>query len=51
MNLILAALAWIVIGTILGIGIFLLTKGIFWLFISAVIGFVVAVAAIGCKTH
>jgi hypothetical protein len=51
MNLLYAMAAWLLIGLVLGLGIFLLTKGSAWLLIISVIGFIVAVAKIGCKTH
>lgn len=52
MNFLKAVLAWAAIGFVIGLGIWLLSvKGSPWLFIIAVLGFVVAVGKIGCKTH
>jgi hypothetical protein len=52
MNLFYAMVAWLLIGLVLGLGLFLLTvKGSPWLFILSVLGFIVAVGKIGCKTH
>jgi hypothetical protein len=52
MNLVLASLAWIVIGAILGASIFLLVvKGSPWLLIISTVAFIAAVGKIGCATH
>lgn len=56
MKLFLAAFTWIIIGAILGTGIYLLVpnpprESSPWLFIIAVIGFIFAVGKIGCKQH
>ena len=52
MNLFLAMLAWLVMGTILGIGIWLMAvKGSAILLIAAAIGLVIAVGKIGCSAH
>jgi hypothetical protein len=51
MNFIYACAAWLGIGLVLGIGLYLAAvKGTPWLLIVAVIGFVVAVGKIGCQT-
>ena len=42
--------AWGGIGLILGLGLFLVMKGSYWLLILGVIGFIVAVAKIGCTS-
>jgi hypothetical protein len=54
MNFIYAALAWILMGTVLGLGIVLATRQVNpspWLLVIAVVGLIVAVGKIGCKTH
>lgn len=52
MKFLFAMLAWALMGTVLGVAIFLATvKGSPWLLIASVIGLVVAVAKIGCATH
>ena len=48
MNFVYACLAWVVIGIILGVGILLAVKGSLWLLILGFLGFVLAVAKIGC---
>ena len=50
MNFVYAFAAWLGIALVLGLGLFLATKGTFWLLILSVIGFIVAVAKIGCQT-
>ncbi len=52
MNFFLACLAWIFIGAVLGLGIWLFAvKGIVWLLALSVVAFIFAVAKIGCATH
>lgn len=52
MNFYLAALAWILIGTLLGLSIWLVVaKGILWVMGLVIVGLVVAVGKIGCSTH
>jgi hypothetical protein len=52
MTFLLASLAWIVIGILLGIGIWLAAvKGSFILLGIVIIGLVVAVGKIGCASH
>jgi hypothetical protein len=47
-----ASLAWIVIGTILGVGIWqFAVKGNPWLLAVSGVAFVFAVGKIGCATH
>jgi hypothetical protein len=48
MNFVYASLAWVVIGIILGVGILLAVKGSLWLLILSFLGFIFAVAKIGC---
>jgi len=50
MNFVYASVAWLGIALVLGLGLFLATKGSFWLLILGVIGFILAVAKIGCQT-
>lgn len=52
MKFIYACLAWILIGAVLGLGLYLFAvKGSVWLFALSVIGFIVAVGKIGCAVH
>lgn len=51
MKLALAILVYLVIALILGGGILLLLAGRPWLLIIGAVGFVVAFARIGCKSH
>lgn len=52
MNFFLAMLAWIVIGLVLAVGLYLwATKGLFWVFALIVVAFIGAVGKIGCSTH
>ena len=51
MKLALAILAYAVIALILGLGILLLIQGKPWLLVIGVVGFIVAFARIGCKSH
>lgn len=51
MKLALAILVYLVIALILGAGILLLLAGRPWLLIIGAVGFVVAFARIGCKSH
>lgn len=47
-----ATLAWVLIGALLGVGIFLMaTKAIFWPFIVVFVLCFFAVKSIGCSTH
>jgi hypothetical protein len=50
MNFWLALLAWIAIGSVLGLGILLASHGTYWLLILSFLGFFFAVARIGCAT-
>jgi hypothetical protein len=49
MKFFLACLVWLAIGVILGLGILMLSKGNAWLFVVSMLGFVLAVAKIGCS--
>ncbi len=52
MKFLLASLAWIAIGTVLGLGVFLAAvKGSPWLLAVSAVAFIVAVGKIGCATH
>jgi hypothetical protein len=52
MNFFLACLAWLVIGILFAVGIWLLTvKGIVSVFVVVTIAFIVAVWKIGCTEH
>lgn len=48
MKLILAVVAYLVIGAVLGWGILLAVKGSYWLLIAGFIAYVVSFAKIGC---
>ena len=48
MKFLYACLAWLGIGTVLGLGIYLASSGSPWLLIVASLGFIVAVGKIGC---
>ncbi len=49
MNFIYACAAWLGIGLVLGLGMFLAAKGTPWLLIIGALGFIVAVGRIGCS--
>jgi len=49
MNFVYACAAWLGIALVLGLGLFLAMKGSFWLLILGLIGFILAVAKIGCQ--
>jgi hypothetical protein len=52
MNFIKATLAWVGIGAVLGVGLWLLAvKGSPWLFALATVGFILAIGKIGCQAH
>lgn len=51
MKFALAIFVYLLIGLILGAGILLLIAGKPWLFIAALIAYVVAFGKIGCLTH
>jgi hypothetical protein len=52
MNFFLALLAWIVIGILLGIALWLMVaKAVFWFMAVMLLGFIVAVWQFGCKAH
>lgn len=52
MNFFLAILAWLIIGILLGVGIWLwVAKGVIWFTALVVIGLVIAVWKIGCTAH
>jgi hypothetical protein len=52
MNFLLASLAWLVIGILLGLGIWLwVAKGVIWVMLLVIVGLVVAIGKIGCSTH
>lgn len=52
MKFFLACLAWLAIGAVLGLGIYLFAvKQSIWLLALATIGFIVAVGKIGCAPH
>jgi hypothetical protein len=51
MNFFLAILMWLIMGAILVTAIALAVHGTFWLFIIGLLGFVLAIAKIGCLSH
>ncbi len=52
MNFLWACLAWIFIGTVLGLAIYLFAvKGVVWFLALAVIALIVAIGKIGCAVH
>ena len=51
MGFILAVIAYLVIGAVLGLGILLALKGSFWLLIIGGLLYVVSFAKIGCLPH
>lgn len=54
MNFLLAVVAYLIIGLVLGIGMVLVMKGSPWLLIAGLIAYVVAFGKIGClpkKSH
>ncbi|MEW6159962.1 MAG: hypothetical protein AB1813_21240 [Verrucomicrobiota bacterium] len=52
MNLLYAILVWMVMGIVLGVGLWLMTaKGSPWLLVVGLLGFILGVARIGCRTH
>jgi hypothetical protein len=51
MNIFLVLLVWFVIGAILITGVVLAVKGIFWLLIVGLIGFVLGVVKYGILSH
>jgi hypothetical protein len=52
MNFYKAILAWLVIGILLGVGLWLfVAKGTFIMLAVVLIGFIVAVGKIGCSAH
>lgn len=51
MNIFLVILVWVIMGAILATGVVLAVKGIFWLLIVGLIGFVLAVAKYGIFSH
>ena len=51
MKLVLAILAYLFMGLVLGAGILLLVAGKPWLLIAGLLAFVVAFGKIGCMTH
>jgi hypothetical protein len=51
MNVFLAILTWVVMGAVLTTGVVLATHGNFWLLILGGLGFIAAVAKIGCLSH
>ena len=46
-----AMLVWVLMGVVIGVGMFLAIKSTPWLLILALAAFVVAVGKIGCATH
>jgi hypothetical protein len=51
MNVFLALFAWLVMAAILVVAVVMAAHGSFWLLILGFLGFVVAVARIGCLTQ
>jgi hypothetical protein len=51
MSLPMAIIVYLVIGVVLGLGIFLAVKGSFWLLILSTLAYVIAFARIGCAHH
>ena len=54
MKLLLAIVAYLVIGLVLGVGILLAVKGSYWLLIISFLAYVVAFGKLGClpgKSH
>ena len=51
MNIFLVILVWLIMGAILVTGVVLAVKGIFWLLIIGLIGFVLAVVKYGILSH
>ena len=51
MKFALAILVYVVIALILGLGIIEVVHGKPWLLIAGAVGFIVAFARIGCKSH
>jgi Trk-type K+ transport system membrane component len=51
MKFALAIFVYLLIALVLGAGILLLLAGKPWLFIAAVVGFIVAFGRIGCMSH
>lgn len=51
MSVFLALFAWLVMAAILVTGVVMAVHGSFWLLILGALGFVVAVAKIGCLSH
>ena len=51
MKFLLAMLVWLIMGTVIGLGILMAVKGSVWLLLLALLAFVVMVARIGCLSH
>ena len=51
MNIFLVILVWLIMGAILVTGVVLAVKGIFWLLIIGLAGFVLAVVKYGIFSH
>jgi hypothetical protein len=51
MNVFLALLTWLIMGAVLVVGVVMATHGSWWLLILGGLGFIAAVAKIGCLSH
>jgi hypothetical protein len=51
MNIFLALLVWVIMAAILTTGVVMAVHGSFWLLVLGFLGFVLAVAKIGCLSH
>jgi hypothetical protein len=51
MKFFLAILVWLIIGTILGLAVFMAAKGSLWLLGLSLVAFVFAVGKIGCAPY
>ncbi len=51
MKLFYACVVYLLIGLVLGLGIYLAVKGIVWFLIVGLIAYIVAFAKIGCLPH
>jgi hypothetical protein len=50
MNFWMSFFAWLAIATVLGLGLLWASYGTYWLLIVSLIGFIYAIARIGCAT-
>jgi hypothetical protein len=51
MKLTLAAIVFVIIGLVLGWGIFLIMKGNYWVLIAGLVAYQLAFARFGCSHH